>query len=56
MSFLLSSSLGPGSGKQDAKTAWCTSEKNFDRNEGQHGCFHFTDRITNRSSIPAYEI
>jgi hypothetical protein len=29
----------------DAKTAWCTSGEDFDRNEGEHGCFDFTDQI-----------
>jgi hypothetical protein len=25
-------------GQADAKTVWCTSGENFDRNEGEHSC------------------
>jgi hypothetical protein len=35
-------------GQADVKTAWCTSGEDFDHNKGEHGCFHCTDRITNR--------
>jgi hypothetical protein len=39
--------LAQAGGEADAKTAWCTSGEDFDRNE-EHGCFDFTDQITNR--------
>jgi hypothetical protein len=35
-------------GKRTQKPLGAHQEKDFDRNQGKHGCFNCTDQITNR--------